>query len=154
MDERIEIDLTRRERRLYDRLRRRISRADPGDGSGLWDLLFLGPDFVVLLARLVRDPQVSIGAKLVAGFGVAYAVSPIDLLPEVVFGPFGMVDDLVVLAAALSRIINHVHPDVVRSHWSGRGDALLAIRRLARWAESTVGSTLSKLLGFRAVKPS
>jgi uncharacterized membrane protein YkvA (DUF1232 family) len=152
MDERIEIDLTRRERRMYDRLRRRFTRADPNDGTGVWDLLFLGPDFVVLLARLVRDPQVSIGAKLVAGLGVAYAVSPIDLLPEVLFGPLGMFDDLVVLAAALSRVVNHVHPDIVRSHWSGRGDALRAIRRLARWAESAVGATISRLLGFRSVK--
>jgi hypothetical protein len=35
-----------------------------------------------------------------------------------------------------------VHPDVVRSHWSGQGDALDAIRRVTGWFETQVTSGL------------
>lgn len=30
---------------------------------------------------------------------LAYVISPIDLIPEAFFGPFGLADDLIVLAA-------------------------------------------------------
>src|SRR5262245_66508356 len=101
----------------------------PGQVSGLGDLVLLLPDFTVLLARLLRGPRVPRRAKLVALLGIGYVLSPIDLIPALLVGPLGLLDDLVVVTAALSRLINHVHPDVVRSAWPGRGDALDAIQR-------------------------
>ena len=100
------------------------------------DVLLLLPDLTVLLARLVRDRRVPIGAKVIALLGVGYALSPIDLIPTFLFGPIGLVDDLLVVSAALSKLVNHVHPDVVRSHWPGQGDALDAIQRASRWSET------------------
>ena len=69
-------------------------------------------------------------------------LSPIEVLPELLLGPFGLIDDVLVLAATLSRLVNHVHPDVVRSHWSGQGDALDAIQNLTGWAEDQFGGRL------------
>ena len=134
----IVIDLNPRERRLYDRLRALVAEPRPGAASGVRDLLLLLPDVVVLLSRLVRDERVPMAAKAIAFVGVGYVLSPVDLVPELVFGPIGLVDDLLVVAAALSRIVNDVHPDVVRSHWSGQGDALDALRRFTHWAETSV----------------
>ena len=92
----------------------------PGTPSGLRDLILLLPDLTVLLMRLMREPRIPMRAKLVAGFGIGYVLSPIDLLPSLLLGPIGLVDDLLVVAATLSQLLNHVHPDVVRSHWSGK----------------------------------
>jgi uncharacterized membrane protein YkvA (DUF1232 family) len=132
----ITIELNPRERRLYDRLRTRVAEDPaPGEVSGVRDLLLLLPDFTVLLARLLRDPRVPRRAKVVALLGIGYVPSPIDLLPVLLLGPLGLLDDLVVVTAALSRLLNHVHPDVVRSAWPGRGDALAAIQRAASWSE-------------------
>ena len=78
---RIEIDLRARERRLYDRVRAQVVRLRPGERSGLRDVILLMPDLVVLLMRLVRDPRVPIGSKVLAILGVSYALSPLDLLP-------------------------------------------------------------------------
>jgi uncharacterized membrane protein YkvA (DUF1232 family) len=151
-EKRLEIDARARERRVYDRLRARILKIEPGARSGVRDLVLLLPDLAVLLARLVRDPNVPFGSKAIALLGVSYAVSPVDLLPELLVGPFGLIDDLIVVAAALSRIVNNVHPDLVRAHWSGQGDALDAIRRVTAWAESFLGSVLARVLGFRRVR--
>jgi uncharacterized membrane protein YkvA (DUF1232 family) len=151
-EERLEIDARARERRVYDRLRTRILKIEPGARSGVRDLVLLLPDMAVLLVRLVRDPNVPFGSKAIALLGVSYAVSPVDLLPELLVGPFGLIDDLIVVAAALSRIVNNVHPDLVRAHWSGQGDALDAIHRVTAWAESLLGSVLARVLGFRRVR--
>ncbi|HTY16871.1 MAG TPA: DUF1232 domain-containing protein [Myxococcota bacterium] len=141
----ITIDLNPREHRLYDRLRRSVILHAPADRSGLRDVLLLLPDLVVLLFRLFRDPRVPLGAKAIALFGIGYVLSPVDLLPEVVLGPIGLADDLFVVAATLSRLLNYVHPDVVRSHWSGQGDALDAIQRATGWAEARVRGALRRL---------
>lgn len=137
-DETVTIELNPREQRLYDEVRRRVARSAPGRTTGLRDVLLLLPDLSVLLVRLLRDPRVPRGPKLLALFGVGYLLSPVDLLPGFLFGPIGLVDDLLVVTAALSRLVNQVHPDVVRDAWPGPGDALEAIQRVTAWSEGLV----------------
>ncbi len=148
---RFEVDVRAREKRSYDRLRERILKFEPGAGSGARDVALLFPDLVMLLLRLLRDPRVPIGSKAVALLGLSYALAPLDLLPEILLGPIGLLDDLIVLAAALSRILNQVHPDLVRAHWSGQGDALDAVHRVTAWAESWLGGALARIFGFRRI---
>jgi uncharacterized membrane protein YkvA (DUF1232 family) len=141
----VTIELNPREQRLYDRLRTRIVESVPGTGSGVRDLILLLPDLTILLARLMRDRRVPLLQKAIAIAGLAYVVSPIDLLPAMFFGPLGFLDDLFVVAACLSRLLNQVHPDVVRSHWSGQGDALEVIQRLTSWFEQQLKLRVSDL---------
>lgn len=146
------IELNPRERRLYDRLRERIAPRAPGARSGVRDLLLVLPDLTILLLRLLRDRRVPILQKGVAVAGVAYVLSPIDLIPVLFFGPIGLLDDLFVVTASLSGLLNHVHPDVVRGHWSGRGDALETIQNVTGWFEKQLrlrASDLGKILRRR-----
>lgn len=142
------IELNPRERRLYDRLRDRIVPHRVGTGSGVRDMLLVLPDLTILLLRLLRDSRVPMLQKGVAVAGVAYVLSPIDLVPALLFGPIGLVDDLFVVAACLSRLLNHVHPDVVRGHWSGQGDALETIQNVTGWFEKEVRRRVSDLGKF------
>jgi uncharacterized membrane protein YkvA (DUF1232 family) len=143
------IELNPRERRLYDRLRARVVVARPGAATGFRDAVLLLPDLGVLLLRLLRDSRVPISCKVIAVLGIGYALSPIDLVPSLLVGPIGLVDDLLVVSAALSKILNQVHPDVVRSHWSGQGDALEAIQRAARWSASILVERIPRRLRGR-----
>jgi uncharacterized membrane protein YkvA (DUF1232 family) len=142
----IVIELNPRERRLYDRLRAAMIAPKLHPNSGFGDLLLFLPDTVVLMSRLMRDDRVPLRAKAFALFGVGYVLSPIDLLPEIILGPIGLVDDLFVVAATLSRLVHDVHPDVVRSHWPGQGDALVAIERITGWAERVVRDRVRDVL--------
>lgn len=142
----VTIELNPKERRLYDRMRGYLVERAPGDPSGVRDLLLLLPDLTVLLARLLRDPRVPVGPKLFALAGLGYVISPIDVMPALLFGPIGLLDDLVVVGATLSRLVNHVHPDVVRSQWPGKGDALDAIHRVTAWTEQQVSGRLQGLV--------
>jgi uncharacterized membrane protein YkvA (DUF1232 family) len=150
MTRELTIELNPRERRLYDRLRDRIVAVRPGRSSGAGDLLLLLPDLTVLLLRLLRDRRVPIGRKAIAVAGIAYVLSPIDVVPTFVFGPIGLVDDLFVVASCLSMLLNHVHPDVVRAHWSGKGDALDAIQRVTDWFEKELRLRVSDLRSLLA----
>jgi len=141
-DHRITIDLNPNEQRFYDRLRGYLSAPAPGVGSGLVDLLLLLPDLAVTLFRLGRDARVPTASKWIALLAVGYVLSPFELLPELILGPIGLIDDLIVVGTALSRMLNHVHPDIVRSHWPGQGDALDAIKRVTDWTEQHVTARL------------
>jgi uncharacterized membrane protein YkvA (DUF1232 family) len=143
----VTIELNPREQRLYDRLRTRIVDSIPGEGSTFRDIILLLPDLTILLARLMRDRRVPLMQKGIAIAGVAYVISPIDLLPALVFGPLGILDDVFVVAACLSRLLNHIHPDVVRSHWSGQGDALDVIQDVTGWFERELKLRVSDLKG-------
>lgn len=139
------IELNPRERRLYDRLRDRIVESSPGRGSGLRDILMLLPDLTILLARLMRDRRVPLAQKGIAVAGIAYVLSPLDLMPALLMGPLGLLDDVFVVAACLSGLLNHVHPDVVRGHWSGQGDALDVIQSTTDWFERELRMRLEDL---------
>lgn len=145
-EQRITIELNPRERRLYDRLRERVVENQPGAPTGLRDALLLLPDFTVMLARLLGDDRVPRSSKWIALLGLGYVLSPIDLVPSLLLGPIGLVDDLLIASAALSRLVNHVHPDVVRAAWPGKGDALAAIQGVASWAEGLFGGRLRALV--------
>lgn len=138
----VEIDLSARERRLYDRWRGALVKPVAGASPDLRDALLVLPDLAVLVLRLLRDARVRPGDKAIAVLGLAYVLSPIDLLPEFLFGPLGLLDDAFLLALTVSRLVNRVHPDVVRAHWSGQGDVLDAIQRVSAWAERQVGTRL------------
>jgi uncharacterized membrane protein YkvA (DUF1232 family) len=144
----ITIELNPGERRLWDRMRSQlIAQKAPGSTSGIGDLLCLLPDLSVLLLRLLRDGRVPMGSKAVALAGIGYVVSPLDVMPALIFGPIGLIDDLVIVAASLSVILNRVHPDVVRAHWSGQGDALEAIQSVTNWVETDVVGGLTNVIG-------
>jgi uncharacterized membrane protein YkvA (DUF1232 family) len=147
-DASITIELNPREQRMYDRLRAQVISKEPGGGSGVRDILLLLPDLAVLLFRLMADSRVPAGSKALAVLGAAYLVSPIDLMPALLLGPLGLIDDLVVVGAVLSRMLNRVHPDVVRAHWSGHGDALEAIHRVTGWSEEYFRERVTQVAGW------
>ena len=146
----VTIELNPKERRLYDRLRDQLvtPATQAGAGTGAGDFLLFLPDLTILLMRLLRDDRVPLIEKGIAIAGVAYVLSPIDVLPALVLGPVGLLDDLFIVAACLSRLLNHVHPDVVRGHWSGQGDALEVIQSTTSWFERELKVRVSDLRGF------
>jgi uncharacterized membrane protein YkvA (DUF1232 family) len=82
------------------------------------------PSFIKLLARLMRDHRVSRVDKALVGLVLAYFVSPVDLIPELVFPVIGQLDDIYFLALALSRLVNNAGVEVLLEHWDGEESSL------------------------------
>ena len=81
------------------------------------------PAFLLLLIRLLRDRRVSALEKALFGLVLAYVLTPVDLLPDIL-GILGFVDDLYLLGLALGRLLLRAGPDVLLEHWEGDAVAL------------------------------
>ena len=70
---------------------------------------------VVAIALAVRDPRVPWYAKAVGACVVAYALSPIDLIPD--FIPvIGYLDDLVLVPLGLLLMLRLIPPGILAEH--------------------------------------
>lgn len=59
-----------------------------------------------------KDPRVPWYARVFAGFVVAYAFSPIDLIPDVI-PILGYLDDLILVPLGIILVIKMIPPDVL-----------------------------------------
>ncbi len=67
---------------------------------------------VVVLWLAARDPRVGNGAKLLAALFAAYALSPIDLIPD--FIPvLGLLDDLLLVPAGIWLALRLIDPALI-----------------------------------------
>jgi uncharacterized membrane protein YkvA (DUF1232 family) len=88
------------------------------------------PDCAVLFRRLIADPRVPPGRKVLLGALVAYLAMPFDLIPD--FIPVaGQLDDAVLVAVVLRSVLRGAGPGLVREHWPGPPESLSAMLRLA-----------------------
>lgn len=127
--------------RFYDRLRSMISDFVDRRGNKLGkakELLLLVPDVFILLFRLFRDDRVSSQNKTLLGTGLAYFVFPLDVMPEAILGPMGFLDDLVLAAYILNKMLLDTDEQILREHWSGKQDVLTMIRKILRIGEDLV----------------
>lgn len=61
-----------------------------------------------------RDPNLSIHIKVMAILVAAYALSPIDLIPD--FIPIvGLLDDIIIIPLGLALIIHLTPPDIIEA---------------------------------------
>ncbi len=70
---------------------------------------------IAVLTAAVRDPRTPLAAKLLGVAIVAYAVSPIDLIPD--FIPvIGFLDDMILLPIGLWLVRRMIPADVLAEH--------------------------------------
>jgi uncharacterized membrane protein YkvA (DUF1232 family) len=121
--------------RFYDSLKARIIEwLRPKLGGRLVKLAeftFLLPDIMILLGRLLLDKRVPRRLRIKLGMILGYLASPLDLVPEAVVGPLGLVEDLVLVAFALNRVFAEVEDEILSEHWSGRPEHLEKLGEMA-----------------------
>jgi uncharacterized membrane protein YkvA (DUF1232 family) len=94
------------------------------------------PDCLVLFKRLMGDPRVPRGRKLLLGVMLGYLAMPFDLVPD--FIPVaGQLDDAIVVALVLRSILRAAGDAPIREHWPGPQAGL---RLLLKQPAGTVGS--------------
>ncbi len=104
------------------------------------------PNMGKLLIRMMRDPRVPIRPKLAVGGVLLYLVSPIDLIPEMVMPVVGQVDDILLIAFSLDRLVKAAGPSITAEHWDGDGDVLDVIRSVTEFGSSLVPKRVRALL--------
>jgi uncharacterized membrane protein YkvA (DUF1232 family) len=87
------------------------------------------PDVARLFKDVLRDPRVPRVAKVKVGAALAYLVSPLDLIADVIPG-VGMLDDVAIIAYAARELLDGAGPELVREHWHGSEHGLDVVLRL------------------------
>jgi uncharacterized membrane protein YkvA (DUF1232 family) len=88
------------------------------------------PDCIVLVSRLMRDRRVPRRRKLLLAGLVGYLALPFDLVPD--FIPVaGQLDDVLVVAFVLRRVLRSSGEALVREHWPGPERSLQLVLRVA-----------------------
>lgn len=109
------------------------------EGASVMSMVRDLPAYAKLLARLAVDPRVSKVDKGIVAAVLVYLVSPVDLVPDWVFPVVGQIEDVYLLALALSRLMNNAGMEVLLDHWDGD--------------PATLGMALDALDGAAAILP-
>jgi uncharacterized membrane protein YkvA (DUF1232 family) len=145
---------------FYDRLREKILQSVEKRGGKMSEnalkALLLVPDVFILLVRLTLDKSVPGSTRAMVGGALAYFILPADLLPEMILGGAGFLDDLILATAVLSQAFGGELEPYARRHWSGPEDLRVVLRDLSQTAQSLLGQNLydrlRKLMGRRGIR--
>jgi uncharacterized membrane protein YkvA (DUF1232 family) len=85
--------------------------------------------------RWVDAPRLKVLAGLV---GVLYVLSPLDLMPEVFLGPFGLGDDLAIAALAVAALLGSAED------WLDRGDSPAPASTSPQQSDVIVGEVIDR----------
>jgi uncharacterized membrane protein YkvA (DUF1232 family) len=130
------------EQEFYRKLRKTVrvwAGGDKGKANEYLDLILAGPDLFVLVVRLSRDDRLPGADKALLAGAAAYFLNPLDLVPELVLGPAGLVDDVALAGLVLHDILERTDPALVSQHWEGSVDLLDLVRRILAVADGMVG---------------
>lgn len=105
--------------------------------TGKWTDRFLQyllilPDLVHLMIKLLAEKGIPTPFKSYIIIGMAYLISPLDIIPD--FIPItGFVDDMLVLVVILNKIINTRDKkvlDAIKNHWAGKQDIFVQVKEI------------------------
>jgi uncharacterized membrane protein YkvA (DUF1232 family) len=142
-----------RERQFYHKLRRTVriwAGGEKSRGARYADFILAGPDLFMLLVRLAGDDRLSRLDRTKLQGAAAYFINPLDLVPELLLGPPGLVDDVALAALVLHDVLEHVDPAIVRQHWEGSIDVLELIRSILAVADTMLGGAVWRRLAAMA----
>jgi len=119
------------------------------DGTGLSptirEAIWLLPNVMKLLGRIVRDRRVPVRSKAFAAAVMVYVISPIDIIPDFVIG-FGKLDDLILSAVAIQHLIETAGPEIVAEHWDGSEASLDMLLTAAEMGAEVIPKPIRKML--------
>lgn len=111
----------------------------PNKAKKASDYIFIIPDLIALLYRLLKDSRVPMKTKLVISASVAYVAFPTDIIPDNI--PFiGSVDELAVIFFALNRIVTDVPSYVLLENWEGKNDIIIALKSIIEYVTNFTGA--------------
>ena len=91
------------------------------------EYIFILPDIISLIYRLLKDKRVPIKTKLIMSAAIAYITIPTDLIPNNI--PFiGAIDDIGVGFFALNKVIKDVPLPIIVENWQGKNELLLVLK--------------------------
>lgn len=139
-----EVIENKKERKDYydkgrDKTKDKLEDKLPKNAKVYSDYLFIVPDLLALIYRLLKDNRVPIKTKLSVSASIAYIVCPTDLIPSKI-PVIGKVDDIAVLFFALNRLANDIPVEVIVENWSGKNEMILVLKNGLEYVSNFTGA--------------
>ncbi len=81
-----------------------------------------GPNLFNLLCDLLSQEEISRKMRLEISAAIAYYVTPDDIIPEEIYGPYGYIDDIFVSVYVLRKVANEFGYDFLQNLWKHETD--------------------------------
>lgn len=88
------------------------------------------PDCIVLFKRLISDPDIGRGNRIMLALLLGYLALPFDLIPDLI-PVAGQLDDAIIVAFVVRRLVRSGGKVAIEQHWPGPPQSLKVILRLA-----------------------
>lgn len=122
-----ELIIVNKVRDNYSLGRELLSNKLPEKTKKFKEYIFLLPDIISLIYRLLKDRRVPIKTKLILSSAIAYITLPTDIIPNNI--PFiGAIDEIGVAFFALNNIINDVPMNVIIENWEGKNQIITVLK--------------------------
>lgn len=140
--------MSTKENDFYQQLRKRIrdwEKSEDSKSHQYMEYILAVPDFFYVIWQLAFDDRIPKDIKFKLGGLIAYWILPFDIIPDMIFGPLGFLDDLALTAALLNSIMDD-HGDIVKEHWKkvSDEDILKTIQNIIADLDNVIGSGLWK----------
>lgn len=123
----------------YSKGRVAISNKIPNNIVKFKDYIFIIPDIVALMYRLLKDKRVPIKTKLIVIAATSYIAFPTDIIPNKI--PFiGTIDELGITFFAIDKIIKDVEMKVILENWEGKNDIIFIMEKLMEYITNFTGA--------------
>lgn len=134
---------------FYQKLRKKIrnwAQSKKGKTSKWSEYIMAAPDLFHLLVKLSLDKNIPAKEKAKLAAAIAYFISPLDFIPELILGPIGYVDDIALAAYVLNNLINKIDPEIIVKYWAGDTDILFLIKKILKVSDEMVGHKWKKII--------
>lgn len=80
-------------------------------------IIIYTPHFFSLLCDLLNEEKITREMKHLINAALAYFVTPVDLIPEEIYGPYGYIDDLFLCTHVLKKVADELGVEFLEKLW-------------------------------------
>ncbi len=121
--------------RYYEKLREKIKtklqKLEKKLGKKGIEIILLAPDLFVLLYRLTKDKRIDVRRKIILSMVLAYWILPSDILPEMLLGSLGYLDDILITLYTLDSLFADTDINILLENWPGDPEVIKNIHRFS-----------------------
>lgn len=105
--------------------------------DGIILLILKIPNYTKLLFALYKDKDIAPKHKAVLSAGIAYSVSPVDLVPGII-PVAGQLDNIIIMLWSLKKVLSGVSEDIRERHLKNAGITMADIETDSKVAKKTL----------------
>ncbi len=90
-------------------------------------IIYYIPYLFSLLCDLLNDEDVTKEMKHLINAALAYFVTPLDVIPEAIYGPYGYIDDIYLCSYVLNKLKDNLNADKFEQYWEPEEDFFVVL---------------------------